>query len=92
MSDTTTPNHPAVSKIRIEYAGGIHDEMELMDASQGLYSWDRKRPTGKNMRGGLYTANRIAAQLFKAALEGHLAEDQLVFKKQAKILNAHIKE
>ena len=91
MSDTTTPNHPAVTKIRIEYADGSHDEMELMDASQVLYSWDRKRPTGKNARGGLYTANRIAAQLFKTALEGHLADDQFLFKKQARLLSAYIK-
>jgi hypothetical protein len=91
MSDTTSPNHPAVTKIRIEYADGSHDEMELMDAAQGLYSWDRKRPTGKNARGGLYTANRIAAQLFKTGLEGRLAEDQFVFKKQARQLNAFIK-
>jgi hypothetical protein len=84
------PNQPAVTKIRIEYADGSHDEMELMDASQGLYSWDRKRPTGKNARGGLYTANRIAAQLFKTALEGQLAEDQFVSKKQARILNDFI--
>ncbi len=38
MSDTTSPNHPAVSKICIEYADGSHDEIELMDSSQGLYS------------------------------------------------------
>lgn len=68
----TASNHPAVTKIRIEYADGSHDKMELLDASQGLYSWDRKRPTGKNARGGLYTANRIAAQLLKTALEGQL--------------------
>jgi hypothetical protein len=91
MSDTNTPHHPAVIKIRIEYADGSHDEMELMDAAQGLYSWDRKLPTGKNARGGLYTANRIAAQLFKTALEGQLVEDQFVFKKQARLLNAFIK-
>ena len=91
MSDTNAPNHPAVSKIRIEYDDGSHDEMELLDATQGLYSWDRKRPTGKNARGGLYTGNRIAAQLFKTALEGELAEDQFVFKKQARLLNAFIK-
>jgi hypothetical protein len=90
MSDTKAPIHPAVSKILIEYANGSHDEMELMDAAQDLYSWDRKRPTGKNARGGLYTANRIAAQLFKTALEGQLAEDQFVFKKQARLLNAFI--
>ena len=48
-------------------------------------------PDGKNARGGLYTANRIAAQLFKTALEGRLAEDQFVFKKQARLLNAYIK-
>lgn len=91
MNDTTTSNHPAVTKIRIEYADGSHDEMELLDAAQGLYSWDRTRPTVKNTRGGLYTANRIAAQLFKTALEARLAEDQFVFKKQAKLLNAYIK-
>jgi hypothetical protein len=91
MSDTTSPNNPAVTKIRIEYVDGSHDEMELMDAAQVLYSWDRKRPTGKNARGGLYTANRIAAQLFKTALEGHLAEDQFIYKKQARLLNAFIK-
>jgi hypothetical protein len=92
MSDTTSPDKPDISKIRIEYADGSHDEMELMDASQGLYSWDRKRPTGKNARGGLYTANRIAAQLFKTALEGQLADDQFVSKKQARLLNDFIKE
>ena len=91
MSDTNSPNHPAVTKIRIEYADGSHDEMELLDAAQGLYSWDRKRPTGKNARGSLYTANRISAQLFKTALEGKLAEDQFVFKKQTRLLNAFIK-
>jgi hypothetical protein len=90
MSDNT-PHHPAVTKIRIEYADGSHDEMELLDAAQGLYSWDRKRPNGKNARGGLYTGNRIAAQLFKTALGGQLAEDQFVFKKQARLLNAFIK-
>lgn len=79
MSDTSTQNHPAVSKIRIEYEDGSYDEMELLDAAQGLYSWDRKRPTGKNTRGGLYTAHRIAAQLFKTGLEGCLAEDQSIF-------------
>jgi len=41
MSDTTTANHPAVTKFRIEYADGSQDEMELLDASQGLYSWDQ---------------------------------------------------
>jgi hypothetical protein len=87
MSDTTSPHHPSISKIRIEYADGSHDEMELLDAAQGLYSWDRKRPTGKNARGGLYTANRIAAQLFKTALEGQFAEDQFVSNKQARLLN-----
>lgn len=39
MSDTSTQNHPAVSKIRIEYEDGSHDEMELLDAAQGLYNW-----------------------------------------------------
>jgi hypothetical protein len=91
MSDTYTPHHPAVTKIRIEYADGSFDQMELVDASQGLYFWDRKLSTGNNARGGLFTANRIAAQLFKTALEGQLAEDQFVFKKQARFLNAYIK-
>jgi hypothetical protein len=31
------------------------------------------------------------AQLFKTALEGQLAEDQFVLKKQARLLNAFIK-
>ena len=91
MSDTSTQNHPAVSKIRIEYEDGSHDEMELLDAVQGLYNWDRKRQTGKNTRGGLYTAHRIAAQLFKTSLEGCLAEDQSIFQKQASLLAAFIK-
>jgi hypothetical protein len=39
--DTTTANHRAVTKFRIEYADGSQDEMELLDASQGLYSWDQ---------------------------------------------------
>jgi hypothetical protein len=91
MSDTAS-NHPAVTKIRIEYADGSHDKMELLDASQGLYSWDRKRPTGKNARGGLYTAHRIAAQLFKTGLEGCLAKDQSIFQKQARLLHAYIKD
>ena len=91
MSDTYTPHHPAVTKIRIEYADGSFDQMELVDASQGLYFWDRKLSTGNNARGGLYTANRIAAQLFKTTLEGRLAPDQLISKKQARLLNAYIK-
>jgi hypothetical protein len=65
--------------------------MELLDAVQGLYNWDRKRQTGKNTRGGLYTAHRIAAQLFKTSLEGCLAEDQSIFQKQASLLAAFIK-
>ena len=92
VSDTSAQNHPAVSKIRIEYEDGSHDEMELLDAAQGLYNWDRKRPTGKNTRGGLYTAHRIAAQLFKTGLEGCLAEDQSIFQKQASLLHAYIKD
>ncbi|MFM8715806.1 MAG: hypothetical protein ACKOHM_04015 [Spartobacteria bacterium] len=92
MNDTSTQNQPAVSKIRIEYEDGSHDVMELLDAEQGLYNWDRKRPTGKNTRGGLYTANRIAAQLFKTGLEGCLAEDQFLFQKQASLLNSYIKD
>ena len=91
MSDTSTQNHPAVSKIRIEYEDGSHDEMELLDAAQGLYNWERKRSTDKNTRGGLYTAHRIAAQLFKTSLEGCLAEDQSIFQKQASLLAAFIK-
>jgi hypothetical protein len=92
MSDTSTQNHPAVSKIRIEYEDGSHDEMELLDASQGLYNWDRKRPTDKNTRGGLYTAHRIAAQLFKTGLEGCLAEDQCIVQKQTSLLHGYIKD
>jgi len=91
MCDTSPQNHPAVSKIRIEYEDGTHDVMELLDAEQGLYNWDRKRPAGKNLRGGLYTANRIAAHLFKTGLEGHLAEDQFLYPKQAAALNGFIK-
>jgi hypothetical protein len=91
MSATTSPNNPAVTKIRIEYADGSHDEMELLDSEQGLYNWDRKHPAGKNTQGGLYTANRIAAHLFKTGLEGHFAEDQFLCPKQAAALNGFIK-
>ena len=92
MNHSTTADHPTVSKIRIEYADGSHDEMELIDPSQVLYSWDRKRPTEKSTRGGLYTANRIGALLFKTGLEGRLAEDQLIFKKQANLLKTYLKD
>jgi len=83
MCDTSTQNHPAVTKIQIDYEDGSHDVMELLDAEQGLYNWDRKHPAGKKTRGGLYTANRIAAHLFKTGLEGHFADDQCLFQEQA---------
>ena len=41
MKATIAEAHPAVSKIRIEYADGSHDDMELLDERQVLYSWDR---------------------------------------------------
>jgi hypothetical protein len=82
---------PAVSKIRIEYAERSHDDMELLDERQVLYSWDRKTASGKKGGGGLYTANRISALLFKTTLEGRLAPDQIISKKQAGLLNAYIK-
>jgi hypothetical protein len=82
---------PAVSKIRIEYADGSHDDMELLDERQVLYSWDRKTASGKKGGGGLYTANRMSALVFKTTLEGRLAPDQFITEKQAKLLNAYIK-
>jgi hypothetical protein len=91
MKATIAEAHPAVSKIWIEYADGSHDDMELLDERQVLYSWDRKTASGKKGGGGLYTANRMSALLFKTTLEGRLAPDQLISKKQAGLLNAYIK-
>jgi len=91
MKATIAEARPAVSKIRIEYADGSHDDMELLDERQVLYSWDRKTASGKKGGGGLYTANRISALLFKTTLEGRLVSDQLITKKQAKLLNTYIK-
>ena len=82
-----------VTHIRIDYADGSADEIELLPDSNTnipLYGWTRTCPDSQG-RPGAYTAPAIAALLFQTALARHITEYDFKDPKTRDLLQNHAK-
>ena len=69
MSEPATSRQPAVTSIRLEYADGSYDNINLLQHGLcPLFRLSRKRPDSEMHNLGAHTSGAIAIILFRTAL------------------------